>query len=131
VFIIRYIIIFIVAAISFWLAEKVIDDNRIAPRETVREQHMFTPPDNTSYPLTVDATLNYMSAPQKLIDHLFGEGIHEVPVIAMGKASGRIHDPEKPFESQEQAPGFMASAALKVLAALTMTLTIIGSYKKQ
>ncbi len=130
-FIFRYIIVFIAAAISFWLAEKVIADNRIAPRETVSEQHTFTLPDNTSYPLTVDATLNYMSAPQELIDHLFGEGIHEVPAIAMAKASGRIHDPEKPVEAQAQAPGFTASVALMVLAALTMTLTIIGSYKKQ
>jgi hypothetical protein len=129
VFIIRYIIVFIAAAISFWLAEKVIADNRIAPRETVSEQHTFTLPDNTSYPLTVDATLNYMSAPQELIDHLFGEGIHEVPVIAMVKASGKI--PEKPVEAQAQATGFTASMALMVLAALTITLTIIDSYKKQ
>jgi hypothetical protein len=119
------------ATLSFWLAEKVIADNRIAPRETVSEQHNFTLPYNISYPLTVEATLNYMSAPQELIDNLFGEGIHEVPVIAMVKASGKIHDPEKPAETQTQAPGFTASMALMVLAALTIALTIIGSYKKQ
>jgi hypothetical protein len=99
VFIFRYIIFFIAAVISFWLAEKVIADNRIAPQE--------------------------------LIDHLFGEGIHEVPLIAMVKASGNIHDPEKPVEAQAQAPGFTAPMALMVLAVLTITLTIIGSYKKQ
>jgi hypothetical protein len=47
------------------------------------------------------------------------------------KASGKIHDPEKPVETQAQAPGFTASVALMVLAALTIILTIIGSYKKQ
>jgi hypothetical protein len=115
------------ATLSFWLADRVIADNRIAPRETVTEQHTFSLPENTAYPVTVDATLNYMSAPQELIDHLFGKEVHEVPVVTMVHASEMIYDPDRPAETQAETPGFTASLALLVL----VVLTIIGLYKKQ
>jgi len=115
------------ATLSFWLADRVIADNRIAPKETVTEQHTFSLPENTAYPVTVDATLNYMSAPQELIDHLFGKGIHEVPVITMVQASEMIYDPDKPVETQAEVPGFTVPLAVLVLAVLKIT----GLYKKQ
>ena len=115
------------ATLSFWLADRVIADNRIAPGETVTEQHTFSLPENTAYPVTVDATLNYMSAPQELIDHLFGKGVHAVPVITMVQASEMIYDPDRPVETQAEVPGFTASMAVLVLAVLKIT----GLYKKQ
>ncbi|WP_340819507.1 multiheme c-type cytochrome [Methanolobus sp. WCC4] len=92
---------------SFWLADRVLEDNRIGPKETVTEEHNFTVPDDVAYPLTVKATLNYRSAPQELIDKLMGEDT-EVPVIAMNEISATIYDPATPPEERttESTPGF-------------------------
>lgn len=117
--------------LSFWLADRVIADNRIAPRETVIEKHTFNLPENTAYPVTVIATLKYMSAPQELVDHLFGEGVHEVPVISMVQASGMIYDPDRPAEAQAETPGFTAPLAAVTVIALALLLTLLNLEKKQ
>ncbi|MBN2110733.1 MAG: cytochrome c family protein [Methanosarcinaceae archaeon] len=112
---------------SFWLAESVLSDNRIGPKETVVEEHAFTLPEDVVYPVNVEATLKYRSASQELIDHLFGEGVHEVPVIDMAEVSGAIYDPDSPPESRTQSqssPGFTVFAAVAVLL-------IVYAYKKQ
>ncbi len=106
------------ATLSFWLADRVLSDNRIGPKETVTEEHTFLLPEDAVYPLTVDATLKYRSAPQELIDHLFGEGVHEVPVIDMTEISAVIYDPATPPEERvppESAPGFGVFATVAVL----------------
>ncbi|WP_406660080.1 multiheme c-type cytochrome [Methanolobus sp. ZRKC3] len=105
--------------ISFWLADRVLSDNRIGPKETVTEEYIFTLPENVNYPVLVEATLNYRSAPQELIDHLFEEGVHEVPVIDMAQASGNIYDPTDPGSGEEEAPGFVAFSTAITLLAIT------------
>ncbi|WMW21969.1 multiheme c-type cytochrome [Methanolobus mangrovi] len=97
---------------SFWLADRVLEDNRIGPKETVTEEHTFTLPGNVVYPLTVQTNLNYRSAPQYTIDHLFGEEMYEVPVINMNQVSSTIYDPATPPEERtESTPGFSIFAA--------------------
>ncbi len=78
--------------LSFWLAQSILEDNRIPPRGTVSEKHTFRIPDDVTYPLALDATLKYRSAPQDLIDHLFGEKVHEVPVLSIAEMSVNIYE---------------------------------------
>ncbi|MCC7576416.1 MAG: cytochrome c family protein, partial [Methanomethylovorans sp.] len=52
-------------------------------------------PEDVTYPLTIIATLQYRSAPQDLIDHLFGEDVYEVPVISMTEISTNIYENEE------------------------------------
>ncbi len=97
---------------SFWLADRVLEDNRIGPKETVTEEHTFILPEDIVYPLKVETSLNYRSAPQYIIDHLFGKEMYEVPVISMNKASSTIYDPSTPPEERtESTPGFSIFAA--------------------
>jgi hypothetical protein len=106
---------------SFWLAESVLEDNRIAPKETATEQHSFVMPENAAYPLTVQSTLKYRSAPQDMIESLLGDEI-EVPVVDMNEISAIIYDPSTPADERTQpesdstsTPGFGAFAAAMVL----------------
>jgi hypothetical protein len=99
--------------IKFWLADRVLSDNRIGPKETVTEEHSFTIPENFKYPINIEATLKYRSAPQSLIDHLFEEGGHEVPVVDMVTNSGTVYDPNSnPNDRAKKTPGFAAFSAL-------------------
>ena len=105
--------------IKFWLADRVLADNRIGPKETVTEEYIFTIPEDVRYPVAVEATLKYRSAPQDLIDHLFDDGVHEVPVVDMVKSSGTIYDPESDPESRtENAPGFAGLSAIAAFIAI-------------
>ena len=105
--------------LKFWLADRVLSDSRIAPGETVTEEHTFTLPADVGYPVTVEATLKYRSAPQELIDHLFEEDTPQVPVIDMTYIAGNIYDPNSdPVSRKEDAPGFAALSALIVLFAI-------------
>jgi hypothetical protein len=106
---------------SFWLAESILEDNRIAPKETVTEHHSFVLPENAVYPITVESTLKYRSAPQDMIDHLLGEET-EVPVVDMSKMSAIIYDPSTPADERtqpepesESTPGFGVVTAAMVL----------------
>ncbi|MDK2826581.1 MAG: hypothetical protein PWQ44_1761 [Methanolobus sp.] len=106
---------------SFWLAESILEDNRIGPKETVTEEHSFVMPENAAYPLTIQSTLKYRSAPQDMIDHLLGEETM-VPVVDMNKMSAIIYDPSTPADERTQpepgsasTPGFSALAAAMVL----------------
>lgn len=106
---------------SFWLAESILEDNRIGPKETVTEQHSFVLPENAVYPVTVETALKYRSAPQELIDKLLGEET-EVPIVDMNEMSAIIYDPSTPADERtqpepesESTPGFGIFAALMVL----------------
>ncbi|TGC11187.1 cytochrome c family protein [Methanolobus halotolerans] len=115
--------------LSFWLADRVLSDNRIGPKETVSEEHTFFMPENTVYPVTVDAILKYRSAPQELIDHLFGEGVHEVPVIDMAEISNVIYDPGSPPGSRTESrssPGF----TIFIAVALLLIIYVLKNNKK-
>jgi hypothetical protein len=106
---------------SFWLAESILEDNRIGPKESVTEQHSFVLPENAVYPVTVETTLKYRSAPQDMIDHLLGEET-EVPIVDMNKDIANIYDPSTPADERtqpepesESSPGFGVFTALMVL----------------
>lgn len=101
--------------LSFWLAESVLEDNRIPPKGTVSEKHAFRIPDNVAYPLTVEATLKYRSASQDTIDHLFGEGVYEVPVINMTRVSSNIYENEGEATTVSPIPGIAAFGSMTVL----------------
>ncbi len=111
--------------LSFWLADRVLADNRIAPKATVAQQHTFQMPEDTAYPVAVEATLKYTSAPQELIDHLFPGETHTVPVVTMAQVKGMINDPEKPIDTGK-TPGFTAWMAI-VMMVLPM---IFGLHKR-
>ncbi|MDW7733025.1 MAG: multiheme c-type cytochrome [Methanolobus sp.] len=113
------------STLSFWLADQVLSDNRIGPKETVTEEHTFPIPEDVVYPVTVDATLKYRSAPQNLIDHLFGEDVHEVPVIDMVERSRIVYDPDTPPESRAQPKSESESTSgFKVFATVAALLII-------
>jgi hypothetical protein len=109
---------------SFWLADRVLEDNRIGPEETVNEEHTFILPEDVVYPLKVETMLNYRSAPQQLIDKLFGHGTYEVPVIRMNEVSGTIYHPDTPPEERTETttstapttPGFGVFITAMVMA---------------
>lgn len=75
---------------SVWFAEKIISDKRIPPKETVTETFSFAVPGDAVLPLGVEAVLKYRSAPQSLIDSLFGAGQVQVPVIEMTRSQATI-----------------------------------------
>ncbi|WP_094226678.1 multiheme c-type cytochrome [Methanolobus psychrotolerans] len=97
---------------SFWLADRVLEDNRIGPEKTVEEKHTFILSEDVVYPLKVETSLNYRSASQELIDKLFEKGTYEVPVIQMNEASNTIYHPDaSPKEGTEPTPGFSTFTA--------------------
>ncbi len=73
-----------------WLAEKTTYDKRIPPRETSVEQFKFEPPADAVPPFIIQASLKYRSAPQYVIDKLFGKGNLVVPVVEMARATAKI-----------------------------------------
>lgn len=100
--------------LSFWLAESIIEDNRIPPKGTVFEKHSFKIPDDVAYPLIVEATLKYRSAPQDTVDHLFGDGVYEVPVINMTSVSSNIYENEGEATTVPSTSGITAVGSIIV-----------------
>lgn len=100
--------------LSFWLAESILEDNRIPPKETASEKHDFEIPDDVVYPLTVEATLKYRSAPQDTIDHLFGDNVYEVPVINMAVVSSNIYENDEEATAMPSTPGITALGSMVV-----------------
>ena len=70
---------------KFWKATQVLSDYRIPPRETLIEEFKFKIPKDAKGPIQINARLNYRSAPQEIIDMLFGKGEMEVPIVVMTK----------------------------------------------
>ena len=116
---------------KMWLAESILSDHRIAPRETAVEGHTFTIPEGAKYPVTISAKLQYRSAPQAIIDYLFDEGTYVVPVIIMAQASDSINSPDSDAnavvptddtseDTPESTPGFgaLSLAGVLVISAL-------------
>ena len=113
------------ATSKMWLAESILSDHRIAPRETAVEEHTFTIPEGAKDPVTISAKLQYRSAPQAIIDYLFDEGTYVVPVISMAQASDSINSPDSDAsdanavvptdDTPESTPGFGAFSLTGVL----------------
>lgn len=106
---------------KFWNAESILSDDRISPKETVVQKHNFSIPADTEYPVYVNAKLQYRSAPQDVIDDLFGKDTHEVPMITMAEKSSRINDPDALPGSS--IPGFGSD-----ILVLMFTILIIIQY---
>ncbi len=103
---------------KIWLAEAIVSDNRIPPKESATEVHEFTIPEDVVNPISVKARLLYRSAPQDVIDELFGEGVHQVPVVEMNAAvSGINGDVETPSQSTP-GPGFVFASLFIGIAGL-------------
>jgi hypothetical protein len=65
-----------------WAAEKMIKEKLIGPKETVRETYTVPLPGRC----TVRAVLRYRSAPQEVMDELFGKGKYKIDVVDMAEA---------------------------------------------
>ncbi|WP_135613158.1 multiheme c-type cytochrome [Methanococcoides sp. AM1] len=89
---------------KLWEAESIVSDNRILPKGTEVESHSFVMPEDSVDPILVEAKLLYRSAPQDMVDELFGEGTYDVPVVDMVNAYGSING-EADIPS-EPTPGF-------------------------
>lgn len=100
---------------KLWEAESIISDNRILPKEAEVESHSFVMPEDAVDPILVEAKLLYRSAPQGIVDELFGEGAYEVPVIDMARDYGSING-EADIPS-EGTPGFTGMLLLLSLVA--------------
>jgi len=108
-----------IPTMKFWLAESIISDNRIPPKETVVEKYTFTIPEDVVDPITVSAKLRYRSAPQEIIDSLFGEGVYDVPVIDMAEALSLINAPNGAIIPQDQG-------IKKPISSIGLMLTIVA-----
>jgi len=100
------------STLSFWLAESILEDNRIPPKGTVTEKHAFEIPVDVAYPLKVEATLKYRSAPQETINYLFGDNVYEVPVINMTIVSSSIYENEGEATEVPSTPGITALGSI-------------------
>lgn len=65
---------------KFWLAKKLLRDERIGPEEVKSEKFSFMVPENTDGVLTLEASLLYRLAPQTLSD---AAGAGTLPIITM------------------------------------------------
>lgn len=74
-----------------WRAEKILRDHRIPPKESVTENYSFKLPVNAKGPFKIEATLNYRSASQAIVDELFEEEAFELPVVDMAHASAIVN----------------------------------------
>lgn len=73
-----------------WRAVKMVSEKLIAPKATVRETYSVAVPKDAKGPLAVTATLRYRSAPQDVLDTLFGKGKLPVRAVDMASAEGAL-----------------------------------------
>ena len=105
-----------------WEAESILSDHRVPPKGNETERFSFKIPEDTATPISITATLKYRSAPQEMIDHLFGEGELEVPVIDMTHKSLILG------EKYQRTPGFQLT--LPVILGLIFIIYVIKGFKQ-
>ena len=71
-----------------WRAAKLIKENLIGPKETRRESYAVDVPADAQGPLRVRAVLRYRSAPQDVLDELFGKGRLPIATVDMVATAG-------------------------------------------
>ncbi|MHC4449014.1 MAG: multiheme c-type cytochrome [Planctomycetota bacterium] len=76
-------------AVTFkpWAAEKMIKEKLIGPKQTVRETYEFAAPKGA---LQVRCVLRYRSAPQEVMDELFGKGKFTIDVVDMAESKAEL-----------------------------------------
>ncbi|MHC4960489.1 MAG: multiheme c-type cytochrome, partial [Planctomycetota bacterium] len=73
-----------------WTAVKMVKEKLIGPKETVRERYRVPLPAGSKGPFAVKAVLRYRSAPQEVMDELFGKGKYPIRTIDMASAEGTL-----------------------------------------
>jgi len=71
-------------------ADRIIKDNRIPPKGYRTEHYSFLVPLSAILGYTVEARLQYRSAPQSLINGLLGSAAPTLPIIEMTSASAEV-----------------------------------------
>ena len=66
-----------------WLAVQLISERLIPAKGTEKETYRFAVPADAKTPLTARAVLRYRSAPQEVMDELFGKGKFKIDVVDM------------------------------------------------
>lgn len=69
-----------------WEAVKIASEYLIHPKETKTETYRFSAPERAHGPFAVSAVLRYRSAPQDVLDELFGKGKLTVETVDMTAA---------------------------------------------
>ena len=79
-------------AVTFkpWAAERMVKEKLIGPKETVRESYEFEIPAGVKGALNVRCVLRYRSAPQEVMDRLFGKGKFPIRVEDMAEAEASL-----------------------------------------
>jgi len=73
-----------------WRAVEMLEEKLIPPKETVRERYAVRISKVARGPFTVKAVLRYRSAPQEVLDQLFGRGRFPLRIVDMATAEGSI-----------------------------------------
>lgn len=73
-----------------WRAVKAVKERLIPAGGSTQETYTFSVPPGIGGPLTVHAVLRYRSAPQDVMDALFGKGRFPIEVVDMAAATGSI-----------------------------------------
>lgn len=76
-----------------WRAERILEEKLIPPRGAVRETMSVAIPAGAKLPVRIKATLCYRSAPQDVVDELFGKGRFTIPTIPMAAAEIMVPAP--------------------------------------
>jgi hypothetical protein len=73
-----------------WRAVKMVKEKLIPPKETVVEGYTLPLPKDAKGPLKVTAVLRYRSAPQEVMDRLFGKGRFDLRIVDMASAEAEL-----------------------------------------
>jgi hypothetical protein len=73
-----------------WRAVEMLEEKLIPPKETVREKYEVRISKLARGPFAVKAVLRYRSAPQEVMDRLFGRGRFPLRIVDMATAEGSI-----------------------------------------
>jgi len=73
-----------------WLAVEMLEEKLIPPKETVRERYEVRISKVARGPFTVKAVLRYRSAPQEVMNQLFGRGRFPLRIVDMATVEGQI-----------------------------------------
>jgi hypothetical protein len=71
-----------------WKAVEMLEEKLIPPKETVRERYKVRISRVAQGPFAVRAVLRYRSAPQEVVDRLFGRGRFPLRIVDMATAAG-------------------------------------------
>ena len=73
-----------------WEAVALVSEYLIHPKETKRERYRVDVPADAPAPFSVAAVLRYRSAPQDVLDQLFGKGALSVETVDMTSAAATL-----------------------------------------